>query len=93
MHKIKLYFGEGGCWVAESSRYPEIVTKGRTKLEARAKFRKAVERVEKYLEKVESDPRFIKMMKRSEADIRAGRVHTQEEVKAILLRKRTTRKA
>lgn len=76
MYKITLYSGEEGYWVAESTSYPEIVCKGKTKLEARAKFRKAAERVEKYLQKVESDPKFIEMMRRSAADIRAGRVHS-----------------
>jgi hypothetical protein len=91
MYKIKLYSGESGCWVAESSCYPEIVCKGKTKLEARAKFRKAAERIEKYLQKVESNPKFIEMMRRSAADIRAGRVHTQEEVKEILRKKRAAK--
>ena len=80
MHKVILYPGEDKSWVAESPAYPEFVSKGRTKPEARAKLRKAIEKFEKYLESVESNPKFIAMMKRSDEDIRAGRVFTQEEV-------------
>jgi hypothetical protein len=92
MPRIILRPGDDGFWISECLSYPEFVTKGRTKLEARAKFRKAVDKFEKYLEKVEADPKFIEMMERSEADIRAGRVHTHEEVEAILRRKRAASK-
>jgi len=37
---------------------------------------------EAYLDRIESDPRFIKMMEQSERDIRAGRVYTQEQIEA-----------
>jgi hypothetical protein len=75
--------------VATSERYPDFVSKGRTKLEARAKFHLAIERFEKYLDRIESDPKFIEMMERSAADIRAGRVVTQEEaVRRFALRKK-----
>jgi predicted transcriptional regulator len=39
---------------------------------------------EAYLQKVESDPKFIKMMKKSAADIKAGRVFSQEEFERLL---------
>jgi predicted transcriptional regulator len=37
---------------------------------------------EDYFDRIESDPAFIKMMERSEADVRAGRVYTQEQIEA-----------
>lgn len=43
---------------------------------------------EAIFEKIESDPKFIAMMERSEADIRAGRVSTLEEVEERLRRRR-----
>ena len=43
---------------------------------------------EAYLEKVESDPKFLKMMERSAADIRAGRVSEQAEVERRFAKKR-----
>jgi predicted transcriptional regulator len=43
---------------------------------------------EAYLEKIESDPEFIEMMKRSAADIRAGRVYSQEEAERYVAAKR-----
>ena len=36
--------------------------------------------MEASLEEIEADPGFVKMMERTAADIRAGRVRTQEEV-------------
>jgi len=36
--------------------------------------------MEASLEEIEADPGFVKMMERAAADIRAGRVRTQEEV-------------
>ena len=44
--------------------------------------------MEASLEEIESDPRFVKMMARSAADIREGRVHTQEAVEQRLAKKR-----
>ena len=35
---------------------------------------------EAHLDQIESDPKFIEMMERSEADFRAGRVYTQKEI-------------
>lgn len=43
---------------------------------------------EAYLEKVESDPKFIEMMEKSAADIRAGRVYSQEEAERYVAAKR-----
>jgi len=85
--------GDAGFWVAECASYPEIVSKGKTKLEARIKFRKAVESIERYLETVESDPKFIAMMERSDEDIKAGRVFTQEEAQRLLRDKRRASKS
>ena len=47
--------------------------------------------MEASLEEIESDPRFINMMERSAADIRAGRAYTQEEVERRLAKKRKRR--
>jgi predicted transcriptional regulator len=44
-----------------------------------------------YLEKIESDPAFQKMMAQSEADIRAGRVTSHEEVLKRLRKQRKKR--
>ena len=43
---------------------------------------------EAYLEKIESDPKFIEMMEKSAADIRAGRVSEQAEVERRFAKKR-----
>jgi predicted RNase H-like HicB family nuclease len=80
MHKVILYPGEDGYWVAECPRLPGCISQGKTKAEARANIREAIEVYEAALEDIESDPKFIEMMKRSGEDIRAGRVTTQEEV-------------
>jgi predicted transcriptional regulator len=47
--------------------------------------------MEASLEEIEADPKFIKMMERSAADIRAGRVYTQEEVERRLAKRRKRR--
>jgi predicted transcriptional regulator len=47
--------------------------------------------MEASLEEIESDPKFVKMMERSAADIRAGRVYTQEEVERHLAKRRKRR--
>jgi predicted transcriptional regulator len=44
--------------------------------------------MEASLEDIESDPKFLKMMERTAADIRAGRVHTQEDVERLLVKNR-----
>jgi hypothetical protein len=43
---------------------------------------------EAYLEKIEADPKFIQMMEKSEADIRAGRVSEQAEVERRFAKKK-----
>lgn len=43
---------------------------------------------EAYLDKLVSDPKFIEMMEKSAADIKAGRVYTQEEAKRYVATKR-----
>jgi predicted transcriptional regulator len=43
---------------------------------------------ESYLEKIEADPKFIEMMEKSAADIRAGRVTEQAEVERRFAKKR-----
>ena len=57
---------------------------GKTKREAQANIRNAIEGYLHALEEIESDPKFIEMMERTEAGIRAGRVHSQEEVEQRL---------
>jgi predicted transcriptional regulator len=47
--------------------------------------------MEASLEEIEANPKFVKMMERSAADIRAGRVYTQEEVERHLAKKRKRR--
>ena len=46
---------------------------------------------EAYLEKIEADPKFIEMMEKSAADIRAGRVSEQAEVERRFAKKRRRR--
>ena len=48
--------------------------------------REAKEGYEAGMEEVEADPEFIKMMDRTDEDIRAGRVYTQKEVERHLRR-------
>jgi predicted transcriptional regulator len=43
---------------------------------------------EAYLEKTESDPQFLEMMKKSAADIKAGRVYSQEAAERYVAAKR-----
>jgi hypothetical protein len=43
---------------------------------------------EAYLDKIEADPKFIEMMEKSAADIRAGRVSEQAEVERRFAKKR-----
>jgi predicted RNase H-like HicB family nuclease len=92
MHKVILYPGEDGFWVAECPSLPGCISQGKTKAEARANIREAIERYEAALDEIESDPRFIEMMKRSNEDVRAGRVFTQEEAERLIRRKRGSNK-
>jgi predicted transcriptional regulator len=47
--------------------------------------------MEASLEEIESDPKFVKMMELTAADIREGRVYTQEEVERHLNKRRKRR--
>ncbi len=91
MHKVILHPGEDGYWVAECPSLPGCISQGKTKVEARANIREAIEGYEAALEDIESDPKFAEMMKRSEADIGAGRVYTQEEVERRVRERRKGR--
>ena len=88
MRKVTLYPGEDGYWVVECPSLPGCISEGKTKAEARANIREAIEGYESALKDIESNPEFVEMMKRSEADIRAGRVYTQEEVERWLRKKK-----
>lgn len=83
MHKVILYPGEDGYWVAECLSLPGCITQGNTKAEARANIREAIEGYEAVLEDHEGNPKFIekfmKMMKRSTEDNCADHVTTHEE--------------
>ena len=88
MRKVILYPGEDGYWVAECPNLPGCISQGKTKAKAAANIREAIEGYEAALEDVESNPGFLKMMERTEADIQAGRTFTQKEVERLLRRKR-----
>lgn len=47
---------------------------------------------EAYFDRIESDPEFVKMMERSEADFRAGRFVTQEQIEKEIRAERRKRK-
>ena len=47
--------------------------------------------MEESLEEIEANPKFVKMMETTAADIRAGRVYTQEEVERRLAKRRKRR--
>ena len=80
MRKVILYPGEDGYWVAECPSLPGCVSQGKTKAKATTNIREAIEGYEATLEEIEANPEFVKMMARTDADIRAGRVYTQKEV-------------
>jgi predicted RNase H-like HicB family nuclease len=65
MHKIILYPVANGNWVAGCPSLPGCISQGKTKAEARANIRKAIKGHETGLEAIESEPKFIEMMKRS----------------------------
>jgi len=48
--------------------------------------------MEENLERIEADPAFIEMMRRSDEDIRAGRVVSHEQVKRQIRRKQKSKK-
>jgi predicted RNase H-like HicB family nuclease len=85
MHKVIIYPGEDGYWVAECLSLPGCISQGKTKKEARANIREAIEGYEGVLEEYEANPKFIVkfmlMMKRSIEDIRADEVTTNKEAK------------
>src|SRR3984893_15824934 len=47
--------------------------------------------MEESLEEIEANPEFLKMMERTAADIRQGRVYTQDEVEGRLAKRRKRR--
>ena len=87
MRRVIVYPGEDGYWVAECPSLPGCISQGKTKAEAKANIREAIEGYEAALEKIEANPKFIEMMKRSDEDIRAGRLSTQDEVERRIQRK------
>jgi predicted RNase H-like HicB family nuclease len=89
MRKVILYPGEDGYWVVECPSLPGCISQGKTKAEATANIREAIEGYEATLEEIEANPEFVKMMAQTESDIRAGRVYTQEQVETRL---RTSKK-
>ena len=88
MYEVILYPGENGYWVVECPSLPGCVSQGKTKAKTMANIREAIEGYEAALEDIQSNPEFIKMMERSEADIRAGRVFTQEQVEKRIAKDR-----
>ena len=91
MRKVILYPGEDGYWVAECPSLPGCISQGKTKAKAAANIREAIEGYVAALEDIEADPKFVEMMKRSDEDIRAGRVVRQDEVERQLRRKKKRR--
>ena len=81
---------EGGFTVYVPA-LPGCISEGDSREEALVNIREAIEGYEAALEEIEADPKFIEMMKRSDEDIRAGRVHTQEEVERMIQRKKKRR--
>jgi len=86
-----LCLGKNGYWGAECPILPSCISQGKTKTEARANIREAIEGCEAALEVIEADPKFVEMMKRSDEDIRAGRVVRQDEVERQLRRRKKRR--
>ncbi len=91
MRQVIVYPGEDGYWVVECPSLPGCISQGKTKSEAKANIREAIEGYEAALESIESTRGFVKMMQHTEADIRAGRVHTQKKVERLLRRKKKRR--
>ncbi len=91
MRKVILYPGEDGYWVAECPSLPGCISQGKTKAKASANIREAIEGYVAALEDIEADPKFVEMMKRSDENIRAGRVVRQDEVERQLRRKKKRR--
>jgi predicted RNase H-like HicB family nuclease len=91
MRKVILYPGEDGYWVAECPSLPGCISQGKTKAEATANIREAIDGYEATLEDIEANPEFVKMMARTEADIQAGRVYTQRQVESRISRNKKRR--
>jgi predicted RNase H-like HicB family nuclease len=87
MRKVILYPGEDGYWVVECPSLPGCVSQGKSKAEARANIREAIEGYEATLAEIEANPGFVEMMARTEADIRAGRVYAHKQVESRLRRR------
>jgi predicted RNase H-like HicB family nuclease len=81
VHKVKIYPGEDRYWAAECTTLSGCISQGKTKAEARASIHESIEGYEAALAEIEADPKFIQIMKRSDEDIRAGRVYIQEHAK------------
>jgi predicted RNase H-like HicB family nuclease len=90
MHKVILYPGENGYWVAECLSLPGCISEGKTKVEARANVREAIGEYEGVLEEYKANPKFIEkfmvMMKRSTEEIDVKSVAMHEEAKRRLRR-------
>ena len=91
MRLVILYPGDDGYWVVECPSLPGCISQGKTKAEAAANIREAIEGYEAALHDIESDPGFVKMMKQTETDIRAGRIYTQDQVERRLRRNKKPR--
>ena len=59
VRKVILYPGENGYWVVECPSLPGCISQGKTKAEARANIREAIEGYLAALEDIEGDPKFI----------------------------------
>jgi predicted RNase H-like HicB family nuclease len=91
MRKVILYPSEDGYWVAECLSLPGCISQGKTRAEATANIREAIEGYKATLEEIEANPEFVKMMARTDADIRAGRVYSQKEVESKVRGKKNRR--
>ena len=91
MRKVLLYPGEDGYWVVECPSLPGCISQGKTKAEAKVNIREAIEGYEATLQDIEANPEFVKMMARTDADIRAGRIYTQKQVETRLRRNKKRR--
>jgi predicted RNase H-like HicB family nuclease len=88
MRKIVIYAGEDGYWVVECPSLPGCISQGKTKSEARANIREAIEGYQAALEKIEANPKFVEGTERTDADICARRVFPRNKVKRVVGRKK-----
>ncbi len=77
MRKVILYPGEDGYWVVECPSLPVCISQGKTKAEATANIREAIEGYEATLEEIEANPEFVKMMAQTESDPSRSRLYTE----------------